>query len=191
MLRAQKFLALCGRPWLAAMLVWLAVLVAVVPQAWAERLPEFLAKTPVAEIFPGADAYGAPEGKPVVARALKGGEPLGYVYLTTDVVNTRGYSSKPIDILVGIANDGTIVGAKLVEHHEPIVLIGIPQSKVDKFINDYIGLNLIKSPTPGNKAPSDIISGATVTLKILSPDIPHKSARRLWLRRCKPAHTAW
>ena len=29
MLRAQKFLALCGRPWLAAMLVWLAVLVAV------------------------------------------------------------------------------------------------------------------------------------------------------------------
>jgi NosR/NirI family nitrous oxide reductase transcriptional regulator len=103
MLRAQKFLALCGRPWLAAMLVWLAVLVAVVPQAWAERLPEFLAKTPVAEIFPGADAYGAPEGKPVVARALKGGEPLGYVYLTTDVVNTRGYSSKPIDILVGIA----------------------------------------------------------------------------------------
>ena len=126
MLRAQKFLALCGRPWLAAMLVWLAVLVAVVPQAWAERLPEFLAKTPVAEIFPGADAYGAPEGKPVVARALKGGEPLGYVYLTTDVVNTRGYSSKPIDILVGIANDGTIVGAKLVEHHEPIVLIGIP-----------------------------------------------------------------
>ncbi|HRM22333.1 MAG TPA: hypothetical protein PL031_07330, partial [Neisseria sp.] len=62
MLRAQKFLALCGRPWLAAMLVWLAVLVAVVPQAWAERLPEFLAKTPVAEIFPGADAYGAPEG---------------------------------------------------------------------------------------------------------------------------------
>ena len=53
MLRAQKFLALCGRPWLAAMLVWLAVLVAVVPQAWAERLPEFLAKTPVAENFSG------------------------------------------------------------------------------------------------------------------------------------------
>ncbi len=39
----------------------------------------------------------------MVARALKGGEPLGYVYLTTDVVNTAGYSSKPIDILVGIA----------------------------------------------------------------------------------------
>ena len=178
MLRAQKFLALCGRPWLAAMLVWLAVLVAVVPQAWAERLPEFLAKTPVAEIFPGADAYGAPEGKPVVARALKGGEPLGYVYLTTDVVNTRGYSSKPIDILVGIANDGTIVGAKLVEHHEPIVLIGIPQSKVDKFINDYIGLNLIKSPTPGNKAPSDIISGATVTLMVINDSI-QRSVRAL------------
>ena len=37
-----------------------------------------------------------------------------------------------------------IAGAKLVEHHEPIMLIGIPQSRVDKFIDKYIGLNFIK-----------------------------------------------
>ncbi len=143
----------------------------VIPAAQAERLPEFLGKTPLSEIFPNADRVAKPEGKPMVARAFKGNEQLGYVYLTTDVVNTRGYSSKPIDIMVGIANDGTIVGAKLVDHHEPIVLIGIPQAKVDAFIHAYVGLNLIKSPTPDNKAPGDIISGATVTLMVVNDSI--------------------
>ena len=40
--------------------------------------------------------------------------------------------------MVALANDGTIAGAKLVEHHEPIMLIGIPQSRVDKFIGQNI-----------------------------------------------------
>ena len=111
---------------------------------YAERLPEFLSKIQPAEIFPGADRYGKPEGKPMVARVYKGDEQLGLVYITTDVVNTRGYSSKPIDTMVALANDGTVAGAKLVDHHEPIMLIGIPQSRVDKFIDKYIGLNSAK-----------------------------------------------
>ena len=131
--------------------------------AYAERLPDFLAKIQPSEIFPGADRYGKPEGKPLVARVYKGEEQLGLVYITTDVVNTRGYSSKPIDTMIALANDGTIAGAKLVEHHEPIMLIGIPQSRVDKFIDKYIGLNFIKNPPQPGVAPGDIISGATVT----------------------------
>lgn len=94
--------------------------------AYAERLPDFLAKIQPSEIFPGADRYGKPEGKPMVARVYKGDEQLGLVYITTDAVNTRGYSSKPIDTLMALAKDGTIAGAKLVDHHEPIMLIGIP-----------------------------------------------------------------
>ncbi|SUA20323.1 FMN-binding protein [Neisseria gonorrhoeae] len=84
----------------------------------------------------------------MVARVYKGDEQLGLVYITTDAVNTRGYSSKPIDTLMALANDGTIAGAKLVDHHEPIMLIGIPQSRVDKFIDKYIGLNFIKIRRP-------------------------------------------
>lgn len=139
--------------------------------AYAERLPDFLAKVQPSEIFPGADRYGKPEGKPLVARVYKGEEQLGLVYITTDVVNTRGYSSKPIDTMVALANDGTIAGAKLVEHHEPIMLIGIPQSRVDKFIDKYIGLNFIKNPPQPGVAPADIISGATVTLMVINDSI--------------------
>ncbi|RAP66033.1 4Fe-4S binding protein [Achromobacter sp. HZ01] len=140
--------------------------------AQAQRLPDFLATTPIGEIFPGADRVDAPAGKPLAAKAYAGSRPLGVVYLTSDVVNTRGYSSKPIDVLVGLANDGRIVGAKLVEHHEPIVLIGIPQAKVDHFISGYVGLNFVDSPPRhGAPPPVDIISGATVTLMVIGDSI--------------------
>lgn len=139
--------------------------------AEAARLPEFLEKVPPAEIFPGADRYGAPEGNPLTARVFKGQQPVGLVYITSDVVSTRGYSSKPIDTMIALADDGSIAGAKLVAHNEPIVLIGIPQSKVDKFIQDYVGLNLVKSPLNPGSMPSDIISGATVTLMVINDSI--------------------
>ncbi|MGB6242606.1 MAG: 4Fe-4S binding protein [Castellaniella sp.] len=136
------------------------------------RLGAFLQKIEPAQIFPGADRIGPAEGKPTVARAYAKDTLLGYVYLTTDIVNTRGYSSKPIDTLIGLSLDGEIVGAKLVEHHEPIVLIGIPEAKVEAFIQGYVGKNYIKEPPrPGAPPPVDIISGATVTLMVIGDSI--------------------
>lgn len=150
---------------------WLSCLF-LAPAAQAQRLPDFLAATPITDIFPGADRTGPVEGKPAVARVYAGGKQLGLVYLTTDVVNTRGYSSKPIDVLVGLSDNGRIMGAKLVEHHEPIVLIGIPQSKVDHFIQGYVGLNFVESPPRhGAPPPVDIVSGATVTLMVIGDTI--------------------
>lgn len=146
--------------------------------AHAERLPEFLPKIAPSEIFPGANRYGKPEGKPMVARVYKDQEQLGFVYITTDLVSTRGYSSKPIDMMVAVANDGTIKGAKLVEHHEPIVLIGIPIEKVNAFIGHYIGLNFIKNPLKPGEAPADIISGATVTLMVINDSL-QRSVKRM------------
>lgn len=157
--------------WMAVLLMLLPLLMFCLPAAHAERLPEFLATVKPADIFPNADRYGEPEGKPMIARVFKGQEQLGLVYITSDVVNTRGYSSKPIDTMMALANDGTITGAKLVAHNEPIVLIGIPQSKVDKFIQDYVGLNFVKSPPKAGSMPSDIISGATVTLMVINDSI--------------------
>ncbi|PWF21614.1 regulatory protein NosR [Corticimicrobacter populi] len=140
--------------------------------ARAGTLTDFLASTPAAEVVPGADHYGAVEGKPPVVPVYAGDKQVGYVYLNSDVVNTAGYSSKPIDILIGLSMDGEIVGAKLVEHHEPIVLIGIPMAKITHFIDGYIGLNFVKNPPSGRmKPPVDIVSGATVTLMVIGDSI--------------------
>ncbi|MFT0547711.1 4Fe-4S binding protein [Allopusillimonas ginsengisoli] len=159
-------------------LVFLSLFCMLLPAhyAQAQKLPVFLKQMETPDIFPGADRLGPVEGKPPVARAYAGDQQLGYVYLTTDIVNTRGYSSKPIDTLVAIDNDGKIVGARLVEHHEPIVLIGIPESKVEHFIQGYVGLNFLESPPrPGAPTPVDIVSGATVTLMVIGDSITRSS----------------
>jgi NosR/NirI family transcriptional regulator, nitrous oxide reductase regulator len=93
----------------------------------ASLLQDFLQPATLVEVFPGADRTGPKQGDPPVAPAYKGGRLLGYVFLNSDSVNSTGYSGKPIRILIGIDLSGRIVGAKLVEHHEPIVLIGIPE----------------------------------------------------------------
>ena len=88
--------------------------------AQAERLPDLINKVKPADVFPNATRFGAPEGKPMMAKVYEGDKEVGVVYITTDVVSTRGYSSKPIDTIVALDNEGTIKGAKMLEHHEPI-----------------------------------------------------------------------
>lgn len=166
---AQRGSPLAVRVFLCLLLLCCALTATAVQ---AQRLPDFLKTVAVADLFPGADRIGPPEGKPMTARVYAGERAVGRLYLTSDVVNTRGYSSKPIDVLVGLADNGRIVGARLVEHHEPIVLIGIPQAKVDHFIQGYVGLNFIDSPPRhGAPPPVDIISGATVTLMVIGDSI--------------------
>ncbi|SDT57116.1 NosR/NirI family protein [Bradyrhizobium canariense] len=141
-------------------------------------LGQFLQPATLVDVFPGADRVGQQEGDPPAAPAYKGDQRLGYVYLTSDVVNSTGYSGKPIRILIGIDLSGRIVGAKLVEHHEPIVLVGIPAEKLVAFIQSYVGHNAsdgLKRPV-GNSS-IDIISGATVTTMVIGDSITRSAIR--------------
>jgi len=142
------------------------------PAAAQDRLSDFLPKLTPAEIFPGADRFGPIDAKPPSAAVYSGETLLGYVYLNSDVVDATGYSGKPIHIVVGLALDGKIAGVKLVEHHEPIVLIGIPNEKVDAFIAGYVGLNFLDMPAGAQADPPvDIISGATVSLLVIGDSL--------------------
>jgi NosR/NirI family transcriptional regulator, nitrous oxide reductase regulator len=136
------------------------------------RLGEFLKAIQPGEIFPGADRIGPVDGKPPAAAAYAGDQLVGYVYLNADIVDSTGYSGKPINIVIAIALDGKIVGAKLVEHHEPIVLIGIPQEKVEHFIDGYVGKDFSGPPSSARSSPPmDIVSGATVSMMVIGDSI--------------------
>ena len=155
--------------------ILLCTLALAVP-AYAERLPELIKQVQPADIFPNATRFGEPEGKPMTAKVFQGDKEVGVVYITSDVVNTRGYSSKPIDTIVALDKDGTIMGARMLKHNEPILLVGIPVSKVDTFINGYIGMNPTKNPPKAGSTPSEIVTGATVTVVVIGDSIV-RSAR--------------
>ena len=92
-----------------------------------------------------ADRLGPVQDAPRVAPAYSGEQLVGYVYLNSDHVNSVGYSGRPIHILVGLDTEGTIVGLTLIDHHEPIVLIGIPESRVLDYMQAFIGYNPVRA----------------------------------------------
>ena len=147
---------------------WLAV--AGVAHA-ASELPRFIDAINPAEIFPGADRLGSPDGDPLVAPAYKQGEQLGFVFLTSDFVNTTGYSGKPIHQLVAMNMQGVIQKVLLVEHHEPIVLIGIPEKRIVAVLGDYEGMDVGELVRGSLEHDVDIVTGATVTVMVMDDTI--------------------
>ncbi|WP_103257320.1 NosR/NirI family protein [Tabrizicola aquatica] len=135
-------------------------------------LTTYLAEVPASDLVPGAESYGPLDATHAVAPVLKGGETVGWAFITSDFVSTTGYSGKPIHTLVAVDKDARIIGLKLVKHSEPIVLIGIPQAKVDALVQAYVGLDLVAEAQSGGTGHDvDIISGATVTVMVIDDSI--------------------
>ena len=158
---------------LASLLVtaFLAVFLAQQSVAAAPLLGNFLAKAQPSDLVPGADAYGPVREDIAVAPALKNGETIGWVFLTSDFVPTAGYSGKPIHILGGVSTDAVITGVRLVKHSEPIVLVGIPEKRIKAVTEAYAGLDLKKAAAGQSDHDLDIVSGATVTIMIIDDSI--------------------
>ncbi|MCP4768364.1 MAG: regulatory protein NosR [Gammaproteobacteria bacterium] len=135
------------------------------------ELPRFIDAISPVDIFPGADRLGAPSGEPPVAPAYQQGEQLGFVFLTSDYTNTTGYSGKPIHQLVAMDMQGIIQKVLLVEHHEPIVLIGIPEKRIVAVLEDYQGLDIGKLVRGTQDHNVDIVTGATVTVMVMDDNI--------------------
>ena len=136
-------------------------------------------------VFPGADQLGNMLGAPPVIEALSGGELIGYVFLNSDFVNSTGYSGKPIHLLIAIDLDGIIRQVLLVEHHEPIVLIGIPESRIAGMLDNYVGLDIgVYDRNTQGEHQFDAVTGATVTVMVMDDTILRsaiKVARRFGL----------
>ncbi|WP_058311139.1 NosR/NirI family protein [Shimia thalassica] len=141
-------------------------------QAQADSLASFLPDIAPADLAPDADAFGPIREDVGVAPVLKGGETIAWAFLTSDFVGTTGYSGKPIHVIASIDADAVLTGVKLVKHSEPIVLIGIPNSKMLKLTEGYAGLDLkVEAETGGEGHDLDIISGATVTIMVIDDSI--------------------
>lgn len=140
--------------------------------AHAAQLDKYLPALKVQDVFQEATRIGTPQGEPPIAPVFKDQDLLGYVYLNSDFTSSVGYSGKPIHIIVGIDVNGIIRGIKLVDHKEPIVLIGIPEAKVVAALNSLINSNFSDVAAGTVKPPQvEIVSGATVTVLVMGDSV--------------------
>ncbi|MHB1374588.1 MAG: 4Fe-4S binding protein [Thauera sp.] len=136
--------------------------------------PDLCSHVPCAEVLPGADSFSERMGRPayVEAYSTAGGERklIGYVFLSTDIVDIPAYSGKPVITLIGMDAKGIITGTKILRHSEPILLLGIPESVLTKFVNQYLGkfvgdrIEIGTSRKDEGYIGLDAITGATVTV---------------------------
>ena len=147
-------------------------------QAYEAKLPEDLATHPqlcervaCAEVFPGAARFSARKGRPAYVEALDaGGALLGYVFLSTDITDLPAYSGKPVVTLIGMDRSGRYVGTRVLKHSEPILLLGIPDTALtgfmDQYRDQYVGDEFQVGGAKGvpGHVGLDAISGATVTV---------------------------
>jgi NosR/NirI family transcriptional regulator, nitrous oxide reductase regulator len=138
------------------------------------------------ELFTEADHFEmAKDLELPVIKAIKQDKLIGYLFLSTDIVNIPAYSGKPLVTLIAIDPNGIILGGQVVHHSEPILLVGIPESVLNQFIEQYIGHSITERfeivstgffSQSGKKSTEktkqevvkvDMVSGATVTLQVL------------------------
>jgi NosR/NirI family nitrous oxide reductase transcriptional regulator len=126
--------------------------------------PDLCAQTPCKDVMPLAQRFSVRKGRPSYVEAFDpAGKVIGYVFLSTDVVDIPAYSGKPIVTLIGMDTSGIITGVRVLKHSEPILLAGIPESTLLKFIAQYTGKRGDAKMEIGS-AGLDAISGATVTV---------------------------
>ena len=156
--------------------------------ASAYELSDFSKKDEMANIMPGATSQSSVQVSPPSAVAYKGDAALGYVFLNSTTVSAIGYSGKPIHVVVGVSTAGVITGARMVKHHEPIVLVGIPENRIHEFIDRYIGLDVLQfvahKKSHGNL---EIVSGATVTVMVIDDTIIRSAIKILRQRNAAEA----
>ena len=158
----------------SSLLGWAALLCALaVPSAAGAQhgdAPERLdcSTMECAAVLPGAASFEAVEGAPFVVGLDAEGERLGWVVMSTEVVDIMAYSGHPLVTLVGLSTEGVITGAEVIHHSEPILLVGIPFSALQDFVSHYRDLPATTRVVVGTTSDEDAvqidsISGATVT----------------------------
>jgi NosR/NirI family nitrous oxide reductase transcriptional regulator len=133
------------------------------------------------DVFPQATRYGDIEGTPPAAAVYRDDKIIGYVFETVMVAPVPAYSGAPINLLVSIGTDGSIRDARVLEQHEPILLVGIPVQKLYDFVAHYIGHRVDDQIVVGGGASGsvriDAISSATVTSMVVNETIMNSALK--------------
>jgi len=127
----------------------------------------------ISKAFSGATRIADKAGDPAIWTAFKDDQIIGYAFETDDIARIPAYSGEPVNMLVAMDAQGSIVSVNVLEHHEPILLVGIPEKKLFVFSDQYAGLSVRDKVKIGGKPGDgmvhiDGLSGATVTVMVMN-----------------------
>jgi polyferredoxin/Na+-translocating ferredoxin:NAD+ oxidoreductase RnfG subunit len=128
------------------------------------------------QYFPQADNVSAFEGEPLAAAVYRQDELLGYVLRTTDIAPIPAYSGEPITLLVGIDVAGILTGLEITQHSEPILVVGVTEQDLRKYVDQYRGISIDQRVKIGG-APReghviiDGITGASITAMVMNATV--------------------
>ena len=146
------------------------------PVAGSETVTQYLTPAILDTIFPGADKVGEVGGTPPAAPVYKGPRQVGYLFSTWDVTQSKGFSNRPLILLVGIDLSGHIAAARLVHHTEPIAILGLSDTELHRFTEPYKGHDINEGVDVVSELSSSVLGtgsfsqraspGATASVKV-------------------------
>jgi len=160
---------------LAVVFALLLVLSMAAPVAAVDRstIDDPFSERSLSKVYPGADSFSEPSGRYRTVEAYQqvDGERqlVGYVYLTSNVVDVEGYGNEPIEFLVALDTNGTIRGVELVEQHEPFFDRVSAIQRLRQFSYQMVGMSVTEEVTlreaEAGEYHVDALTGASVTTR--------------------------
>ena len=140
-----------------------------------DRLEESL----ITEYFPNYDETNINAVDKRILEINSNGTLLGYMFSTWDMVKSLGYDRQPYEIMVGLNTNGTIAGATLTYHNEPLFVHDISEKYLEDFVKNSKGLDVSKGlPRVSKGAPlrADTLHRGTISSNLMHEAL-FKSAR--------------
>jgi NosR/NirI family transcriptional regulator, nitrous oxide reductase regulator len=125
-----------------------------------ETITQYMTPAILPLVFPGADKIGEVGGTPPTAAVYRDGRQVGYVFSTWDVTQSKGFSDRPLILLVGIDLAGHIAGVRLVHHTEPIASLGLKDEELHRFTEGYAGHDLNQGIDIVREMSSSVLGGS-------------------------------
>jgi polyferredoxin/Na+-translocating ferredoxin:NAD+ oxidoreductase RnfG subunit len=166
------------KPPLGGSIFWAVLLCLVLaPPAFAQKSAlESISLDTVRTTWPAAAALGEVLKDPPVRELYSTEGLIGYAHLSDEIKPIPAYSGRPVRILVALDLQGVIRGTRILSHEEPILVIGIDDSMLARFVDQFqdraaTARVRINAYNRSGYVGIDGITGATITAMVMNSSI--------------------
>ena len=96
----------------------------------------------ITEYFPNYTKVKINNNDSRIIEVLNNQTTIGYIYSTWDMVKSLGYDRSPYEIIIGLNTSGTIAGAKLTYHNEPLFEHDVSEEDLLKYVQRTNDINI-------------------------------------------------